>query len=76
MSLMQAGRGLTSYDSSELFAIAAYLYIESSRQTKEEVDARDTTIGRMSAADREADTGVPAVTELYRPADEMYAPQD
>lgn len=71
MTLVHAGRGLDSYDSLELYAISAYLHIESSKRTEEEVKSRDATIGRMRSSEREASTGIPAVTERFRPADEM-----
>lgn len=74
MCLLRTGRGLASFSSQEVHAVAAYLYVELSKMTEEEAKARDALIGEMRKIDREAETGMPAVTELYRPANEMYQP--
>ncbi len=73
MVLLQAGRGLASYSSVEIHSIAAYLMLEvGSKRTKEEAEARDSVLSRVRAIDREFETGMPSVTQLFRPANEMY----
>lgn len=73
MCLLQTGRGLADFSSLEMHSIAAYMLIENARVTKEEAEARETIIGHVRKLDREYETGIPALAEFYRAADdEMY----
>jgi len=74
MCLLHTGRSLEAFSSREVYAIGAYLYVELHKMTEDEAKVRDKLIGEMRKVDREVETGMPAVTEMYRPANEMYQP--
>lgn len=68
---MNTGRSLRSLSSDDLYDVAYRLLMERTRTTEEEMIAQEKTRSRIYDLIYEGETGMPALTMLYKPADEM-----
>ena len=72
MYLMRTGQGLATLNSRDLFCVAYTLLFEyESLRTEEEEKARQKVRKFLRGIEYEHDTGMPAISQWMRPANEL-----
>jgi hypothetical protein len=70
--VLRTGRSLRTLPSVDLLDASYRLMHIHSLVTEEEMKAREKIDSAIANIDFESDTGMPAITQWMRPADEMY----